>query len=63
MEYTYTKWLEPYFKNYSASTMSGFSQLWCLVIVIPADENVHSLETDDAIIGSISHARDAQTGY
>ena len=43
--------------------MSGLSQLRCLVIVIPADENARSLETDDAIIGSISRARDAQTSY
>ena len=34
-----------------------------LVIVILADENMHSLEMDDAIIRSISHARDAQTSY
>jgi hypothetical protein len=32
-------------------------------MVIPADENAHSLETDDAMMGSISHTRDAQTLY
>jgi uncharacterized membrane protein len=39
------------------------SRLRRLVIVIPADENARSLDTDDAIIGRISRARDAQTSY
>lgn len=43
--------------------MSGFSQLRRLLMVIPADENARSLETDDAMMGSISRARDAQTSY
>ena len=32
-------------------------------MVIPADENARLLETDDAMMGSISHARNAQTSY
>jgi hypothetical protein len=47
----------------NASTMSGFSQLQCLLMVIPADENARSLETDDAMMGSISCTRDTQTSY
>ena len=43
--------------------MSGFNQLWHLLMVIPADENAPLLETDDAMMWSISHARDAQTSY
>jgi hypothetical protein len=42
--------------------MSGLSRLQRLLIVIPADEKACSLETDDAMIGRKSRARDAQTG-
>jgi hypothetical protein len=34
-----------------------------LLIVIPADENARSLETDDAMMARWSRARDAHTGY
>jgi len=43
--------------------MSGLSWLQCLQIVIPADKNACSLDTDDAMTGRWSQARDAQMGY
>jgi len=51
------------FMNCKASTMSSLSQLQHLWIVIPIDENVCSLKTDDAMIGRYSQVRNAQTGY
>lgn len=42
--------------------MSPLRQLQHLLIVIPADEKTHSLDTDDAMIGKKSLANDAQTG-
>jgi hypothetical protein len=38
-------------RHCNASTMSAFNRLWRLLVVIPAEENARSLETDDAMTG------------
>jgi len=50
-------------RHCSALTISTFRWLWHLLIVIPADENTHSLQvdTEDAIISKMSAANDAPT--
>ena len=50
--------LYKHFRHCRASTMSGLHRLHCLLMVIPAEENGRSLETDEAMMGRQSHAID-----
>jgi hypothetical protein len=51
-----------HFKNCKTSTMSFWRQFQHFVIVIPAAEKAHSLETEDAMMDKQSQANDAQVG-
>ena len=50
------------FRHCIASTMFPLSQLQCLVIGIPTDENALSLETDDTMTDKQSLTREACKG-